>query len=92
MGQSVQCIFDSALSHTRRSDASEIRQVNSVVALCTLWTKFACGQVLSPRLYRLMVTFEKNLLLKFDAPFDFELKNALPGDDKKIIFSFFRKI
>ena len=28
-------------------------EVNSVVALCTLWTKFTCGQVSSPRLYRL---------------------------------------
>ena len=27
---------------TRRSDASEIREVNSVVALCTLWPIFAC--------------------------------------------------
>ena len=53
MGQSVHCIFDSALIHTRRSDASDIRKVNSVVALCTLWNKFACGQVSSPRLYRL---------------------------------------
>ena len=52
-GQSVQCIFDSALSHTRRRIALEIREVNKVVALWTLFAKFACRQVPSPRLYRL---------------------------------------
>ena len=31
-------------------------EVNSVVALCTLWLKFACGQVSSPRLHRLLFT------------------------------------
>ena len=30
MRQSDQCIFDSALSHTRRSNASEKREENSV--------------------------------------------------------------
>ena len=50
MRQSVQCNFDSALSHTRRSDAAEKKKKKIA---CTLWTKFACGQVLSPRLYRL---------------------------------------
>ena len=37
-------IFDSALSHTRRSDASEKIEENTRV----------CGQVSSPRLYRLI--------------------------------------
>ena len=49
MRQCDQCIFDSALSHTRRSDATEKREEKSVDILA----KFACGQVLSPRLYRL---------------------------------------
>ena len=31
-----------------------------VVALCTLWLKFACGQVSSPRLYRLRVVRRKD--------------------------------
>ena len=43
--------FDSALSHTRRSDASEKREENSVQLLDV----FAYGQVSSPRLYRLIV-------------------------------------
>ena len=42
-------IFDSALSHTRRSDASERREENSVST---------CGQVSSPRLYRLKFGFK----------------------------------
>ena len=53
-------IFDLALSHTRRSDALEIRQVNSVVALGSLLNVFACGQVSSPRLYRLNRLFYYN--------------------------------
>ena len=48
-------IFDSALSHTRRSDTLEIRELNSVVALRSLLNVFACGQVSSPRLYRLKI-------------------------------------
>ena len=40
-------------SHTRRSDASEKREENSVVALRSLLIIFACGKVSSPRLYRL---------------------------------------
>ena len=50
MSQNVQCNFDSALSHTSRSAAAEKKKKKIA---CTLWTKFACGQVLSPRLYRL---------------------------------------
>ena len=50
-------IFDSALSHTRRSDAMEIRGLNSVVALRSILNVFACGQVSSPRLYRLKTGF-----------------------------------
>ena len=38
-------IFDSALSHTHRSDAVKIREVNSVGALRLLLNIFACGQV-----------------------------------------------
>ena len=49
MGQSVQCHFDSALSRTRRSDAAD--KENRIA--CTLLDVFACGQVSSPRLYRL---------------------------------------
>ena len=45
-------VFDSALSHTRRSNTSEKKE-NSVVALRSLLNVFACGQVSSPRLYRL---------------------------------------
>ena len=45
--------FDSVVSHTRRSGALEIREVNSVVAQRSLLNIFACGQVSSPRLYRL---------------------------------------
>ena len=41
-------IFDSALSHTRRSDASEKEKKIA----CPLLDVFACGQVSSPRLYR----------------------------------------
>ena len=41
-------IFDSALSHTRRSDASEKEKKIA----CQLFDIFACGQVSSPRLYR----------------------------------------
>ena len=41
-------IFHSALSHTRRSEASEKREENSV----STFGRFACEQVSSPRLYR----------------------------------------
>ena len=59
-------IFDSALSHTRRSDVSEKREENSVVALRSLLNVFACG-LSSPRLYRLRVIFINllNLLLEW---------------------------
>ena len=43
-------IFDSALSHTRRWDASE-REEKKIA--CPLLDVFACGQVSSPRLLRL---------------------------------------
>ena len=43
-------IFDSALSHTRRSEASEKKEKKIA---CPLLDVFACGQVSSPRLYRL---------------------------------------
>ena len=42
-------IFDSALSQTRRSDASEKEREIA----CPLLDVFACGQVSSPCLYRL---------------------------------------
>ena len=42
-------IFDSALSHTRRSEASDKKKKKA----CPLLDVFDCGQVLSPRLYRL---------------------------------------
>ena len=43
-------IFDSALSHTRRSAASQKKKIAS-----PLFDVFACGQVSSPRLYRLTI-------------------------------------
>ena len=43
--------FDSALSHTRRSDASEKKKKIA----CSLLNVFACGQVSTPRLYRLIM-------------------------------------
>ena len=43
-------ISDSALSHTRRSDAAEKREGNCVVALRSLLNVFTCWQVSSPRL------------------------------------------
>ena len=42
-------IFDSALTHTRRSDASK-KEKNIA---CPLLDVFTCGKVSSPRLYRL---------------------------------------
>ena len=53
-------IFDSALSHTRRTDASEkkkkiVRPVLEVIA---------CGQVSNPRLYRSRL--EQGLGLRFE--------------------------
>ena len=75
MSQSVQCKFDWALSHTRRSDAAEKKKKKIA---CTLWTKFACGQVSSPRLYRL-----KNVE-KF-------WKNGLKFDNTKYFQSYFDK-
>ena len=42
-------IFDSALSHTRRSNAAEKKKKKA----CPLLDVFDCGQVSSPRLYRL---------------------------------------
>ena len=45
-------IFDSALSHTRRSNASEKEKKIA----CPLLDVFACGQVSSPRLYRLKIS------------------------------------
>ena len=42
-------IFDSALSHTRRSDASEKREEKSV----STFGHFASGQVSSPRMHLL---------------------------------------
>ena len=53
-------IFDLALSHTRRSDSSEKREENSVVVVRSLFNVFACEQVSSSRLYRLIPGREKN--------------------------------
>ena len=44
-------IFDSTLSHTRRLDASGKKEKKIARPLLEV---FACGQVSSPRLYRLM--------------------------------------
>ena len=51
-------IFDSALSHTRRSNASEKKKKIA----CPLLDVCACGQVSSPRLYRLIYYFTKPLI------------------------------
>ena len=48
MGQIGQCIFGSALSHSRRSDPLEKKKKIG----CPLLNVSACGRVLSPRLYR----------------------------------------
>ena len=57
-------IFDSALSDTRRSDVSEKKKKIA----CPLLAKFACGQVSSPRLYRLIIIsfFLTSLILMTD--------------------------
>ena len=60
-------IFDSALSHTRRSDASKKKKKIA----CPLLDVFACGQVSSPRLYRLTNETVFNLV-KNDCPDDGE--------------------
>ena len=46
-------IFESALSQARRSDASK----KETKIACPLLDVFACGQISSPRLYRLKLTF-----------------------------------
>ena len=48
-------IFDLALSHTRRSDASEKKEEPSV----STFGRIHCGQVSSPRLYRLNLILRK---------------------------------
>ena len=53
-------IFDSALSHTRSSDALKKREEKSV----STFGRFPCGQVSSLRLYRL-----KNSAIDFDEKF-----------------------
>ena len=57
-GENVQkwtrVFFDSALSHTRRSVASEKKKKIA----CPLLDVFACGQVSSPRLYRFNKIYE----------------------------------
>ena len=58
-------IFDSTLSHTRRSDVSEKKEESSVVALRSLLNVFACGQVSSPRLYRLRLSGLPNSIYLF---------------------------
>ena len=52
-------IFDSALSHTRRSDASEKKKIAR-----PLLDVFDCGQVSSPRLYRLSYSYFNHHILK----------------------------
>ena len=47
------------------------REVNSVVALCTLWLKFACGQVSSPRLCRLKRGFLSSMWESYSHPMIF---------------------
>ena len=59
-GENVQKVdatnFDSALSHTRRSDASEKNKI-----ACPLLNVFALEQVSSPRLYRLRTKYKLRL-------------------------------
>ena len=77
-------IFDSVLSHTRRSDASEKREENSVVALRSLLDVFACGQVSSPRLYRLrFFAMEMFFLLHVFYPCDRTREDEQNLDGKK---------
>ena len=59
-------IFDSALSHTRRSDAS---QKEKKIA-CPLLDIFACGQVSSPRMYRLRL-IQISVFLRFTGETNF---------------------
>ena len=67
-------IFDSAMSHTRRADASEKEKKIA----CPLLDVFACGQVSSSRLYRLIL---KNVLITHDGReasyLNFNLKNLI---------------
>ena len=50
-------IYDSVLSHTRRSDAWE----KEMKIACPLLDIFACGEVSSPRPYRLSIIFFKTI-------------------------------
>ena len=52
-------IFDSALSLTRRSDASEKEKKKA----CPLLDVIACGKVSSPRLYRLTILLDLKILM-----------------------------
>ena len=54
-------IFDSALSHTRRSNASE----KAKKIACPFFDAFAFGQVSSRRLYRLSFQNDQRLLKRF---------------------------
>ena len=58
------CIFDSALSHSRRSDASEKREENSVSTFqrFRLWTSFQS----SPVSVKTGLTFEPRPVITFD--------------------------
>ena len=53
--------FDSALSQTRRSDASKKEKKIT----CPLLDMFACGQVSSPRLHRLISFYFQMVLTQF---------------------------
>ena len=44
MGQSMQCNFDSALSHTRRLDAAEKNSLHTLDQI-RLWTSFESSPV-----------------------------------------------
>ena len=66
--------FDSALSHTRRSDASEKKEKKIA---CPLLDVFACGQVSSPRLYRLNKNKHLNIVSSEEGS-SFERGNASP--------------
>ena len=54
-------IFNSALSHTRRSDASEKKEKIA----CPLFDVLSFGQVSSPRLYRLERKIPRNIYFTY---------------------------
>ena len=78
-------IFDSALSHTRRSDASENRKENRVVELRSVLNVFASEQVSSPRLYRLKLENFVNIFWIDSRKTNFLKKNEIELKSKNCV-------